>query len=437
MEAPRLSAVRPAGRGPCRILAYCHDSVGVGHLRRTLAICEKLNAVRSDCTFLLATGSPYVPLFRPPASVDYIKLPALTKTPDGDYRSKFLSMDLKQVLRCREALILEAARSFRPDLLLVDKAPVGVCGELLPTLRWLHAHRPEVPLIFGMRDVEDEPQATVRQWQQSGAFEAFETCFEEIWVYGSQSLYDVGQAYHLPEPIRAKLFYTGYVARPPCGHPLSPGDEPTLLVTVGGGTDGERILHDYLDQAARRAAGRGVRSLLVGGPDLPSGAAARLRAQAARTPGVQWLDFTGCMSCQIRQARWIVTMGGYNTLCELAVQRKPALVVPRMRPRLEQRIRAELWQQRGAVRMLPDDAHSPDGLARCVEELIDTAPERTTHDIDLAGLDRIVQRMTALLARDSTATDQTRREPRPARTSATEKLIRGPARPASAKRSAS
>lgn len=433
MESPRLSAIRPHRQGSCRILAYCHDSVGVGHLRRTLAICEKLNAIHADCTFLLATGSPYVPLFRPPPSVDYIKLPALTKTAAGEYCSKFLSMDLKQILRCREALILEAARSFRPDLVLVDKAPVGVCGELLPTLRWLHAHRPEVPLIFGMRDVEDEPQATVRQWHEAGAFEAFERCFDEIWVYGSQCLFDVADAYRLPAPLRRKLFYTGYVARPPCEHPLSPGDEPTLLVTVGGGTDGERILHDYLSVAARRVAGRGIRSLVVGGPDLPADAAARLRALAAGTPRTQWLDFTPCMSCQIRQARWVVTMGGYNTLCELAVQRKPNLVIPRTRPRLEQRIRAEIWQRHGAVRMLPDDAHDPDGLARCVESLIDTAPEQTTHDLDLAGLDRIARRMQTLLGRTAPARGAPASPPQ----SAAERcVVAKQSRPAAAKRSA-
>ncbi len=420
-------------RTTCRILAYCHDSVGVGHLRRTLAICEQLSAMHGDCTFLLATGSPYVPLFNPPPSVDYIKLPALTKTADGQYCSKFLSLDLRHVLECRASLIVEAARSFRPDLLLVDKAPVGVCGELLPALRWLHAHRPEVPLIFGMRDVEDEPQATVRQWRQSGALDAFEQYFDEIWVYGSQALFDVGQAYGLSETVRRKLFYTGYVARPPCAHPLSPGDARTLLVTVGGGTDGERFLHDYLSAVAGRVAARGIRSRVVGGPDLPQDAAARLRALAARTPQVEWLDFAACMSCQIRQARWVVTMGGYNTLCELAVQRKPALVIPRIRPRLEQRIRAEIWQRHGAVRMLPDDCRNPDGLARCVESLIDTAPETTTHDLDLAGLDRIAQRMQKLLGRIGHDYGKTVRPPQTAPAS---RLVANPSRPAAAKRSA-
>ena len=415
------------------MLAYCHDSVGVGHLRRTLAICEKLNSVRGDCTFLLATGSPYVPLFRPPPSVDYIKLPALTKTADGEYCSKFLSMDLKQILRCREALILQAAQSFQPDLLLVDKAPVGVCGELLPALRWLHASRPEVPLIFGMRDVEDEPRATVRQWQQSGALEAFERFFTEIWVYGSQDLFDVGQAYDLPESVRRKLRYTGYVARPPCEHPLSPQNGPALLVTVGGGTDGERILRDFLSLAAARVTGRGIRCQVVGGPDLPADAAARLRAQAARIAGVEWLDFAECMSCRIRQARWVVTMGGYNTLCELAVQRKPALVIPRTRPRLEQRIRAEIWQRRGAVRMLPDEARNPAGLAACVEALIETAPQQTSHDLDLAGLDRIAARMCALLGRDAGPASRT---PAPARSESAREVLPSAAPRAPIRRSA-
>ena len=38
---------------PGRVLAYCHDGVGIGHLRRTLTICEEIagtNDEVSACT---------------------------------------------------------------------------------------------------------------------------------------------------------------------------------------------------------------------------------------------------------------------------------------------------------------------------------------------------------------------------------------------------
>ena len=59
-------------------------------------------------------------------------------------------------------------------------------------------------------------------------------------------------------------------------------------------------------------------------------------------------------------------MGGYNTFCEILSFDKPALIVPRTRPRLEQFIRASRSQEFGLVKMLVHqtvydlDADSPD-----------------------------------------------------------------------------
>ena len=48
-------------------------------------------------------------------------------------------------------------------------------------------------------------------------------------------------------------------------------------------------------------------------------------------------------------------MGGYNTFCEILSFGKPALLVPRTTPRLEQYLRAERAQALGLVRMLAND----------------------------------------------------------------------------------
>jgi len=391
-------------------MAYCHDSVGIGHLRRTLAICERIGASHPDCSFLLATGTPYISLFSEQFHVDCIKLPALAKESDGHYHSRYLSLSLEELLRCRSSLLLEAARTYRPDVMLVDKAPLGVCRELVPTLRWLRQNRPDVRIVFGMRDIEDDPQVTIRAWTGDGVQEVIEECYDEVWVYGMPSIFDVAAQYRLPPAVQRKLRYMGYIARPPCPHDSSalgqtsrsaceaPRPQPTVLVTVGGGTDGERILSCYLDAAAARVGQVGARSVVVGGPDLPKEAGARLRQRAAQTPATHWLDFEPCMSCRIRRADLVVTMGGYNTLCELAVQRKPALVIPRTKPRLEQKIRAELWERLGAVRMLREGDFHPAGLADRVAELLRDPPAADHSALDLNGLEHVAERFASFFS---------------------------------------
>jgi predicted glycosyltransferase len=374
-----------------RVLAYCHDSVGLGHLRRTSAIIERVGRSHPDSCFLVATGTPYISLFDRQERGDYLKLPALTKGSNGRYRAKYLSLSLKEIVGCREALLLETVKHYAPDVLLVDKAPLGVCRELLPTLRWLRQHRPHVRTIFGMRDIEDAPLATISQWTDVQPMLA--SCYDEIWVYGMRTLFDVAEKYRLSAAVRQKLRYMGYVARPACPHePQSDGSRKPVLVTVGGGTDGERVLHCYLAAAAARVAEMGGRSVMIGGPDLPEKARKRLRAAAEALPHVDWHDVEACMSCRIRAARLVVTMGGYNTLCELAVQRQPALVIPRTTPRLEQRLRAELWEQLGVVRMFPDPELDPEHLADAVADAFGAEFGVNSDALDLDGLERVAQR---------------------------------------------
>jgi predicted glycosyltransferase len=66
----------------------------------------------------------------------------------------------------------------------------------------------------------------------------------------------------------------------------------------------------------------------------------------------------------------VVAMGGYNTFCEILSFGKPALLVPRTTPRLEQYLRAERAQRLGLVRMLANDGvRDPQRMAASLREL--------------------------------------------------------------------
>lgn len=392
---------------PHRVMAYCHDSVGIGHLRRTLTICERVGREHAGASFLLATGTPFVQLLRPDSPIDFIKLPALKKSINGVYESKYLAVTPEQILGCRMSLLLETVRSYEPDLLLVDKAPLGVCRELVPTLRWIKANRPDIRIIFGMRDIEDEAEATIAQWSRDGVQEVIEECYDAVWVYGMRSIFDVVEQYQLSDRIAAKLRYMGYIVRPACHHGPRADARKTVLVTVGGGTDGARVLNTYLEGAAQRVSALGARSIIIGGPDLPAAVQEQVRSATARVAGAEYLDFEPCMSCQIRQADAIVCMGGYNTMCEVATQRKLALVIPRTQPRLEQKIRAERWQNLGVVRMLTDPEFSAAALADCTIDLL-TQPRPASIPLALDGLQRVASEFRTFW------TDDTLLEPRDA-----------------------
>jgi len=83
------------------------------------------------------------------------------------------------------------------------------------------------------------------------------------------------------------------------------------------------------------------RTVMVTGPFMPK----KLRLEIvsrARTLQVRAYRFYRSMEKLIGAADVVVSMGGYNTVCEILSQSKPSLIIPREQPRREQLIRAQV-----------------------------------------------------------------------------------------------
>jgi len=95
-------------------------------------------------------------------------------------------------------------------------------------------------------------------------------------------------------------------------------------------------------------------------------------------------------------------MAGYNSVCELLAARSRALLVPRVRPREEQLIRAERLAERGLVDCLHPDRLTPAALAGWMAGAVGS-PAPAAEPVDLDGLRRVPQLAEALLAVPATA----------------------------------
>ena len=110
------------------------------------------------------------------------------------------------------------------------------------------------------------------------------------------------------------------------------------------------------------------------------------------------ITFDAALETLMRDAAGVVAMGGYNTFCEILSFDRPALLVPRTEPRLEQALRAERAAALGLARHLPGDApRVPAVMAAALRALPAQAPpSRTLPEGLLDGLDYVVQRVRAL-----------------------------------------
>src|SRR6201984_3080329 len=143
------------GREHKRILIYSHDSFGLGHLRRCRAIAHSLVDADSSLSVLILSGSPIIGSFDFRSRVDFVRIPGVIKLRNGEYVSLNLHIDIEETLAMRSSIVRHTADIFDPDLLIVDKEPLGLRGEMRPTLDLLQ--RRGRALILGVRAGVGEP----------------------------------------------------------------------------------------------------------------------------------------------------------------------------------------------------------------------------------------------------------------------------------------
>ncbi len=388
-----------------RLMVYSHDAFGLGNLRRMLAICEYLLDSWTGLSILLVSGSPMLQAFRLPQGLDYIKLPCLNRGQSGSLTAKYLGTDLEETLQWRSHLIQSAALHFKPDLLLVDKKPYGIQGELASTLSYLDQQLPETRKVLLLRDILDSPAKTVAEWQQHDYYQAIQTHYDRVLVVGMAELFDLVQEYQFPLPAAHKVRYCGYIRK------VSPNlnraefrrmlrmepSEQLVLVTPGGGEDGFPLVNAYMMGLRELSAQVKFRSIVLCGPEMPAHQQATLQSLAQHCPGATVQVFTDNLMGYLEAADAVVSMGGYNTLTEILTLGKRTVVVPRAQPSQEQMIRAERFMAQGLISAIHPEAMTPRSLLAAVMAQLTTENPLPTLTLDWDGLPQIAHQLAELL----------------------------------------
>ncbi len=373
-----------------RVFLYSHDTYGLGHLRRNLAIAEHLLQRQRQFKVRLLTGSPVIQDWSLPQGLDVTALPPVVKTGVETYRPRNSQLPFGLIKAYREALILKAVIAEAPDVLLVDHAPAGMNAELLATLAFIRREMPSTHVVLGLRDILDAPQTVREIWSEQAIIPLIENLYDQVIVYGCRSLFDVVEGYGLPASISAKLSYSGYVARTPRPASSRPrAGQKTILVTAGGGEDGFFLMEAYLDALTHLGEGA-VRSKIVTGPLMSPAQRQLLEARARATSAIEIITVTTDLPTMLDDADLIVSMGGYNTSVEIIGSGKPAILVPRAAPRAEQKMRAQMLARLGYVWMAePREGLAGRLAAQMAEFLCGARPHRGAPGLDLDGARRV------------------------------------------------
>jgi predicted glycosyltransferase len=384
---------------PAHLILYSHDTFGLGHIRRNRKIAKALVDSFPGLRASILTGSGLSGEYASHARIDYIEIDQVEKLPDGQYRSANPEKSFTQAIADRKKTILQFIQSNPADIFIADKEPLGLGGELTDAL--VHLKAAGTTLVLGLRDVLDETETLLKEWESKGIFDAIDGLYDHIWIYGTEDFYNPLAGLGLPRSVLDRCSYTGYLYEP---HPefekVSVAGLPRdyVLVTTGGGGDGDFLMNAVL-RAYESKTGVPCPAVLLLGPYTDRERDKEIRARAHQIGDIRVIGFNSEPEALIRHAKAVIGMCGYNTFCEVIARHKRVLFVPRQTPRMEQLIRAERAKELGLCETVrAKDAMNPDGFARRITALIGSADKpKSAQPLDSSGLQRICDKVAAIL----------------------------------------
>lgn len=324
-----------------RVLIYVQHLLGIGHLARTARIAAAAAAAGLTVR-VVSGGEPVASLSFGGAEV--VQLPPV-RTADVTFSGLVdasgapLSDDAKAA---RRTLLLETARAFDPDVILLEMFPFGRRQMRFEIVPLLEAFAGRVPAAVSIRDVLAD---RIKPKKAAYILETIERFRLGVLVHGDPALIPFEATFPEAKQFLSRLHYTGYIAPARSTAPADATGE--VLVSAGGGAVGGPVFRAAL--AARPLTGLADRPWrLVTGANLP--AAERDALRAAAPDGVTVTGFESDFASRLAGAAVSVSQAGYNTVIEGLAAAVPMVLIPFAEGgESEQGLRARHLAERGWV----------------------------------------------------------------------------------------
>mgnify|MGYP003126620946 FL=1 len=332
-----------------RILFYCHNLFGLGHIRRSTRIAEACASRGARCQ--IVTGCRRLDALKWDDRLELKRLPALEMGPDQQLHEAGYP-DRTNVMVERAEEICRVCREFSPDILVVDYLPGGLGGELLPLGAKGSPLESSCQVILGVPYTKriSRPQSRpknprIRRWMDR---------FTGVIAYTDPRWEDPLKPLE-PGGLPQLQFYSGFITGEPAKTDPSSRE---VVVLAGGGR--EAIVMAPL---VRRSLGPLVRN-----GDIT------LRCVVGPLGELEAVDIativpTGSVEEAVSGARVIVARCGYNSSYTLLRAEAPVVFLPQISPCFEQLDRADGLKKIDRVAVVREDSEDAEAeLSSAVAE---------------------------------------------------------------------
>jgi predicted glycosyltransferase len=363
-----------------KIFVYCQHVLGIGHVFRTLEICRRLAS--HDIVLIVGGALPDISL---PPHIRSISLPALMMDPNFTrLNASEPTKTVPEILNQRKAILFEAFRQERPDMLVIELYPFGRKAfrfELDPVLESIASGAlPRSTVICSLRDILVEKKDT--QAYEDRVVRILNRWFDGLLVHADPDWISLDETFSRIKDISPPVVYTGFVAQQP-----RKGDrerirqrlglrasEHLIVISAGGGNVGGKLCEAATEAFRFLPKDGGFIGRVFTGPFLDEVDFRRIAANAP--PNVQVERFTPEFPAFLAAADLSISMAGYNTCMNILATGVKALVLPFSQNR-EQEMRAHRLADKGFVSILQEGDLVANRLAKRIMAAIETWPVRS------------------------------------------------------------
>ncbi len=324
-----------------RILMISHDNNGLSKTARSLNVATHIADKVDDCSILVLTDLSIIGKFRFPQNVDFVHLPGIVYKSNREFRARSLNIHNKKTLKIRRKIAQSTAKTFRPHLVVVEGDPNKLPAEMRRTLYYVREELPKTKIIWSLPDIVGDPERVKSTWEAHLVYKMFKRLVDEVWVYGSKSVFDQTAHYGYPAEIAHKVVHTGYLKCANNGSDRAPKEilsqslkKPFVLVNAGSGLQSFPLIESYLRFLEKAGDNFECQSMIVTGPMMAKREKELLLQRAAGLENVTIHRFMKSICQYVKHAELVLNTGGYNSLCEILGYNKRAVLVPTIGARL-------------------------------------------------------------------------------------------------------
>ena len=388
-----------------KIMFYCQNLLGMGHLVRTTEIIRNLV---KDFEVCLIDGGQIVEGFEIPDAVEVIHLEAI-QAEGKQIKVVNSSQTLEEVQEIRKYKLMKAFEEFQPDCLVTEGYPFSkkksLAFELLPLLERVKSAGQHTKVVCSLRDIIMVKKYRDRAKEEKDRCEFMNQYYDMLLIHSDPKIHRLEENFFLAKQLTCKVDYTGYVVQSSPENPVFTPEEiaqlnrkePMILVSVGGGRLGHDLLDCVIDAASIIDSYLPHHIQIFTGPFMPAEKFAQLQKIVANKTNITLKRYTPHLLSYMEKASLSISLGGYNTTMNVLKTAVNSMIYPSNKDS-EQRIRAEKLEKLGILSVIRQEDLQAERLAQKIIACLQKVPTTNAFEsLELQGGKKTAQLLKNLV----------------------------------------